>query len=241
MDTTQGGHGIYRVGDAAVIINGSMIASFNDDGQVFSAISYADTSGLGAFGSELRAPVEVNQGTQSGFGTSPSVQVETLPDGNVVVVWVDAGTQPVDSASTSVWFRIYAPDGSEITGPTLVNTITAGRQDTPLLFATQDGFVVGYSVLDFKGTQEGRLKEYSTTGTLLDTETAAYVMGTGAAVRTDNNTAFVLDGQVCRSRFRGTTPRLRLWLPRPPFRPRWMTRSPERQRLTPLTVWPATT
>ncbi len=342
VDTTQGGHGIYRIGDAAVIINGSMIASFNDDGQVFSAISYADTSGLGAFGSieemfvhdnddgtmtvyyqqraglpitvsnwqvsldaqtgqplgpateilsgafsttstsmlqfaadlpgsdifmvdpsgqglivdaagavlttldplggfgatavqghnvdvavsgntlfyayvdnsfgeagpvfvqafdltngsEIRAPVEVSQGTQSGFGTSPSVQVETLPDGNVVVVWVDAATQQADGDSTSVWFRIYAPDGSEITGPTLVNTITAGRQDTPLLFATQDGFVVGYSVLDFQGTQEGRLKEYSSTGTLLDTETSAYVWGTGAAVRTDNNTAFVLDGQV---------------------------------------------
>ncbi|SPJ26970.1 calcium-binding protein [Falsiruegeria mediterranea] len=127
-----------------------------------------------------------------------SVQVETLSNGKIVAVWTDASGQESNASQSSVWFRIYNADGTEAVGPTQVNDVTRDRQDTPILFATESGFVVGYSVLTFSvpAFNEGRLKEYDNAGNLLDTETGVPFALTGSGVRTDNNTAFLLAGNL---------------------------------------------
>lgn len=148
-------------------------------------------------GTQFMAPFEVSDDSNGDFGKPPSVQLETLSNGQVVAVWVDPGTQAADTDETSVWFKIYNADGTLAVDSTLVNAgVTHDRQDTPLLFATESGFVIGYSILTFSAPflQEGRLQEYDNAGTLIDTFEGAYTWGSANAVRTDNNTAIILDG-----------------------------------------------
>jgi Ca2+-binding RTX toxin-like protein len=166
-------------------------SSSGEAGGTFAQIFNAD-------GTEAVSTFMVSDAVGQGFGKSPSVQAETLSDGRVVVVWVDAATQPEDTSETSVWFKIFNSDGSVAVGSTLVNTVTNDRQDTPVLIATENGFIIGYSVLTFTppALQEGRLKEYANDGTLIDTFEGAYNWGVGVAIKTDNNTAFILDGEV---------------------------------------------
>ncbi len=143
---------------------------------------------------------EISLGNTSSmpFGATPAAQVETLSDGRILVVWVENDTDSgPDTDQTSTWFSILNADGSESVGATLVNAeVVKAREDTPLVVVTEDGFVIGYSVLDLAGTQEGRLKEYDANGALLDTEAGAYLWGVDDIVRTDNNTAFVVGGNV---------------------------------------------
>ncbi|MCE8519066.1 hypothetical protein KBY31_20290 [Ruegeria pomeroyi] len=141
---------------------------------------------------------DISAADSSGFGSPGSVQVETLSNGKVVAVWTDASGQETNADQTSVWFRIYNADGSVAVGPTQVNDVTRGRQDTPILFATENGFVIGYSVLTFSapGLNEGRLKEYDNAGTLLDTKIGIPFGQSGSAVRTDADTAFILSGNL---------------------------------------------
>ena len=142
------------------------------------------------------AEFTISDAESAGFGNPGAVLAETLSNGKIAVVWVDGGTQPEDTDATSVWFKILNPDGSVAVDSTLVNTeVTAARQDTPLLFATEDGFAVGYSVLDFAGIQEGRLKSYDANGVLQDSLENAYAFGADDAIRTDNNTALIFDGE----------------------------------------------
>lgn len=171
------------------------------------AVAWTNSIGTGApahlrllnkDGSFASAQIDLGNATSTVFGATPAVQVETLESGKFVIVWVESDTTSgPDQDQSSVWFSIRNADGSEAVAATLVNTeITLKRQDTPLLVATESGFVVGYSVLDLAGTQEGRLKEYDLTGALLDTETGAYAWGSDDIVRTDNNSAFVVGGNV---------------------------------------------
>ena len=131
-------------------------------------------------------------------GVFPAAQAETLENGKLLVVWTEfSPTSGPDTDESSTWFSILNADGSVSVAATMVNTeITAAREDTPLVITTESGFVIGYSVLDFAGTQEGRLKEYANDGTLLDSKTGAYIWATDDIVRTDNNTAFVVGGNV---------------------------------------------
>ena len=148
-------------------------------------------------GTEVLAPTEVSEAHTSDFGRPPAVQAETLTDGRVVIAWVDSGTQPEDTDQTSVWFKIYNADGTLAVDATLVNSdIQTGRQDNPLLIATETGFVIGVSVLTFSppAYNEGRLYEFDLTGALQSITEGAYNWGTANAVRSDNNTAFILDG-----------------------------------------------
>ncbi|MBT8169836.1 hypothetical protein KMP95_15840 [Ruegeria litorea] len=146
------------------------------------------------FGSEIT----IGNATSTPFGATPAVQVETMTDGRILVVWTEAGTSSgPDTDQSSTWFSILNADGAQSVGATLVNSeVTAGREDTPLVVITESGFVIGYSVLDFAGIQEGRLKQYDANGTLLDTQTGAYLWGSDDIIRTDNNSAFVVGGNV---------------------------------------------
>ena len=149
-------------------------------------------------GSFASAAIALGNASSTPFGATPAAQLETLTDGRILVVWVENGTDSgPDTDQTSTWFSILNADGSESVSATLVNTeVDKAREDTPLVVATEDGFLIGYSVLDFAGIQEGRLKEYDDNGALLDTETGAYIWGSDDIVRTDNNSAFVVGGNV---------------------------------------------
>ncbi|MEP2785141.1 MAG: calcium-binding protein [Pseudoruegeria sp.] len=149
----------------------------------------------GSFSGDI---ISLGNTSSTPFGATPAAQVETLSNGSILVVWVENGTDSgPDTDQTSTWFAILNPDGTESVSATLVNTeVDKAREDTPLVIVTEDGFVIGYSVLDFAGIQEGRLKEYDADGTLLDTETGAYLYGADDIVRTDNNTAFVVGGNI---------------------------------------------
>lgn len=150
-------------------------------------------------GNEVMAPTEVSDAHTSAFGRPPAVRAETLPDGRVVVVWVDSGTQAADTDETSTWFKIYNADGSISVGSTLVNSdVQTDRQDNPLLIVTETGFVVGVSMLTFRAPalNEGRLYEFNFDGVLQSITEGAYNWGFSNAVRTDNNTAFILNGNV---------------------------------------------
>jgi len=143
---------------------------------------------------------EISLGNSSStpFGNTPAAQIETMTDGRMLVVWVENGTSSgPDTDETSTWFSILNANGSVSVAATLVNSeVTAAREDTPLVIVTESGFVIGYSVLDFAGIQEGRLKEYDANGKVLDTETGAYIWGVDDIVRTDNNSAFVVGGNI---------------------------------------------
>ncbi|KNG92919.1 calcium-binding protein [Pseudaestuariivita atlantica] len=147
-------------------------------------------------GNEVVAPQMVSDAVGSGFGLPPSVQVATLSDGRVVVVWTDAGTQAEDTSGTSTWFKIYNTDGTLSVDSTLVNTITSGNQDTPMVIATESGFLIGYTVFSFSPTfvNEGRLREYDNSGTLIDSQDGTHLAGSSAMVRIDNNSAIILSG-----------------------------------------------
>ncbi|MFT7595989.1 MAG: Ca2+-binding RTX toxin-like protein [Paracoccaceae bacterium] len=142
--------------------------------------------------------IELGNTSSTPFGNTPAAQIETLSDGRMLVVWTENGTSSgPDTDQSSTWFSILGADGSVSVAATLVNSeVTAAREDTPMVIVTESGFVIGYSVLDFAGIQEGRLKEYDANGTLLDTETKAYIWGVDDIVRTDNNTAFVVGGNI---------------------------------------------
>jgi Ca2+-binding RTX toxin-like protein len=149
-------------------------------------------------GSTFGAEIALGNTSSSQFGNTPAAQAETLSDGRILVVWVESGTTSgPDQDQTSTWFSVLNADGSEAIAATLVNTeVIAAREDTPLVIVTESGFVIGYSVLDFAGIQEGRVKEYDNMGNLVDTQTGAYTWGTDDIVRTDNNSAFIVGGNI---------------------------------------------
>ncbi len=149
----------------------------------------------GSFASDV---ISLGNTSSVQFGATPAVQLETLANGNILAVWVESGTSSgPDTDQTSTWFSILDANGTQVVAPTMVNTeVTKARQDIPLVITTEDGFVIGYSVLDFSGIQEGRLKEYDQNGALLDTETSAYLWGADDIVRTDNNSAFIAAGNI---------------------------------------------
>ncbi len=194
---TVGGRGFSAVqqhGSDVTVSNGHIFYAYVDSQAGEAGSTYLQIFDLQ--GNQVVAPFEVSDAEGTGFGVPPSVQVETLSDGRVVVVWTDAGTQPEDDDGTSVWFKIYNSDGTLSVDSTLVNTITGGNQDTPLLIATQSGFIIGYTVFSFSPSfvNEGRLREYDNDGNLIDEMDAAFGAGASQAIRIDNNSAILLSG-----------------------------------------------
>ncbi|MEQ9694420.1 hypothetical protein [Shimia sp. SDUM112013] len=148
-------------------------------------------------GTSVGDAITISEGTSNHFGVRAGVQIETLTNGNFVVTWTDAETQPEDTDDGSVWFRIYSPTGTEIVGPTLINAITTGSQTVPVLTATETGFLVNFH--DFEITSPfrnyGVIHEYDLNGNFIGSETGS---GTphGSLIRTDNNTAFIVTNEV---------------------------------------------
>ncbi|UWQ92438.1 hypothetical protein K3727_06500 [Rhodobacteraceae bacterium M382] len=143
--------------------------------------------------------IDIGNPDNTGLGNTPAVQLERLSDGNLLVVWVENNAGSGDDSQTSVWFKILSASGAEIRETTLVNTEeTRDRQDMPIVTATENGFVIGYSVLTFSAPalNEGRLKEFANDGTELSLLTSAYNWSADDFVRTDNNTAIIVGGLV---------------------------------------------
>ncbi|MEM6162725.1 hypothetical protein AAH446_19640, partial [Erwinia sp. P6884] len=75
-----------------------------------------------------------NQGTPS---------VSALDNGNYVVTWDSNDTSGPDQSGYGVWGRMYAADGTALTGEFLINTATAGNQQLAKVVSRPDGsFVV---------------------------------------------------------------------------------------------------
>jgi hypothetical protein len=143
--------------------------------------------------------IAVSDAVSSGFGVPAAVRTETLSDGRVVVVWADASHSATDTDGTSVWFKIYNTDGTIARAATMVNTNTAGNQDHPILVATETGFIIGYTAFEIGSTNrhEGRLREFDNAGNLVDSNrTNAFLVSTEDFIRTDNNTALIINNQV---------------------------------------------
>ena len=150
-------------------------------------------------GTPLGDEIEISTQTTTAFGAPIAVKVDAISGDRLAVVWTEAASEGPDTDATSVRVRVLDSEGGFLTDPILVNDeITTGRQDTPVLVPTEDGFVVGYSVLSFASpfTQEGRLKEFDSDGMEIDLVEAAYAFGGAPAIRTDKNTAFILDGTI---------------------------------------------
>ncbi len=188
--------GIYGMYDLAVV-GDNLVVTWLDTDAGAARETFAQVFDM--TGNAIGGPVTVSQGVSSGFGVPAGVQIETLSDGRYVIVWVEAIATGSDTDGTSTWFRIYNPDGSVSVDATLVNSNTDGNQDTPLLIATESGFIVGFTAFEFSPTfrHEGRLVEYNNDGVVLDTmSTGAYLPSAKNLVRTDNNTALLLTYEV---------------------------------------------
>ena len=143
--------------------------------------------------------ITVSRDISSGFGVPAGVQAEALSNGNFVVVWVEALDSGEDADGTSVWFRIFDADGDPQGGRTRVGENTEGNQDNPLLVATEDGFIIGYTAFEFSPSyaHEGRLFEFDNDGREIDQITTdAYLEGSNDLIRTDNNTALLINNEV---------------------------------------------
>ncbi|SPF78208.1 calcium-binding protein [Pseudoprimorskyibacter insulae] len=141
--------------------------------------------------------ISVSHGESSKFGVALGVEVETLSNGNVVIAWADAGSQSTDTDGGSVWFKIYDASGNIVVDSTIVNENTAGTQDKPRLVATESGFIVGFHAFEFSPAfkNEGRFQEFDNDGARLGTVEAG-LSTNGQFLRTDNNTALLIDFQV---------------------------------------------
>ncbi|WP_282158567.1 calcium-binding protein [Shimia thalassica] len=142
--------------------------------------------------------ITVSEAPSNSFGVFATAQIETLTNGNLVVTWTDAGTQPEDPNDGSAWFRIYSSTGTEIVGPTLINSITTGSQTRPIPVATETGFIVSY--VDFEITSpfrnHGVIHEYDLNGNFVGSEVGGTTPGGMSAVRVDNNNAMFIGSSV---------------------------------------------
>lgn len=150
-------------------------------------------------GTTSGSKITVSQAASTGFGHLGQVQTETLSNDKIVVTWVEALTSGADADGSSTWFAIYNADGTVNTGPTLINSNTAGNQDKPQLVATESGFIIGFSAFEFSPAfrNEGRLFEFDNAGNVIDSMTTdAFNVGDVELLRIDNNTALFLSYEV---------------------------------------------
>ncbi|MBI3446095.1 MAG: cadherin-like domain-containing protein, partial [Magnetospirillum sp.] len=110
-------------------------------------------------------------------GNQSTAQVVKLSGGNFAVVWQDSAK---DGSGDGIVGRIFDASGNAVSDEILVNTVTAGNQQSPAISATNDGgFVVAWQ----SDGQDGNLNGIFTRHFSADGSGATPVVltGTGAA------------------------------------------------------------
>jgi hypothetical protein len=85
-------------------------------------------------------------------GIQVFAEIITLSNGNFVVAWRSDGNAE-DASSTGVFGRVFAPDGTPITGEFIINDTTLGTQrDVAISALDNGGFVAAYTSQTSPGT-----------------------------------------------------------------------------------------
>lgn len=131
---------------------------------------------VSAAGAPLGAPTQVNTTTASTQGQPGVIQ---LANGDIVVSWTSSYQD--DGLSSGVYFQRFNASGVAIGGETLVNTMTAGAQDSPVLAANGNGFVAVWTSDGQDGSGSGiYMQRFRPNGTPLGSETLVNTTTSGS-------------------------------------------------------------
>jgi Ca2+-binding RTX toxin-like protein len=129
----------------SVLQDGGYVVVWTDSSQIG-----ADTSGSGvkaqrfdANGDKVGGEFLVNTTTVAGQGTAT---VATLPSGRFVVTWTDLSATGGDTSSRAIRGQLFEANGTAVGSEFLVNTQTAGNQDSSAVTELAGGgFVVSWA------------------------------------------------------------------------------------------------
>ncbi|MEX2141520.1 MAG: putative Ig domain-containing protein [Pirellulales bacterium] len=154
-------------GGTAIALSGS-----GDGVVVFEGRGAGDRDGvfarrISAAGVPLGADFRINETTQERQGDA---SIAMRGDGSFVVVWAGRGRGDQDG----VFLRLYAANGTPLTGEILVNQTTAGKQGKPAVEIAPDGSIVvaweGSGGGDFAGVF---VRRFTASGAAIGPETLA--------------------------------------------------------------------
>jgi hypothetical protein len=152
-------------GGTAIALSGS-----GDGVVVFEGRGAGDRDGvfarrISAAGVPLGADFRVNETTQERQGDA---SIAMRGDGSFVVVWAGRGRGDQDG----IFMRLYAANGTPLTGEILINQTTAGKQGQPAVEIAPDGSIVvaweGNGAGDFAGVF---IRRFAASGAALGPET----------------------------------------------------------------------
>ncbi|MEM6162726.1 hypothetical protein AAH446_19645, partial [Erwinia sp. P6884] len=116
-----------------------------DNGQVAITYTIKGTGydvGVSVYDPSSHAVVTSFVANQTLTSDQASPAVSALDNGNYVVTWDSNDTSGPDQSGYGVWGRMYAADGTALTGEFLINTATAGNQQLAKVVSEADGSFV---------------------------------------------------------------------------------------------------